>query len=126
MEDVRIVSLDHSELISAVQQAMAGQLRRDGRLLPGAELGLLFYASSPDDLHVVGRVRQGSQVLLELTGRKAQLSAVATQLALDRLPPAERRCLAPDARVEWRNVRFTGDGEPLDRFFADVTFRRRG
>lgn len=125
MEDERIVSLDHTDLIRAVQQAMAGQLRRDGRLRPGSELGLFFYATGPDDLHVVGRVRQGSQVLFELTGRKPHLSAVATQLALDRLSPDERQGLAPEARVSWRNVRFTGDGEPLDRFFVDVAFSRR-
>jgi|GEM_PF-5232327 len=125
MERVRTISLDHAELVRAVQQAMVDQLRRDGRLGPGLELGLLFYADTPDDMQVVGRVREGSKVLFELTGRKPQLSALATQMALAKLESEERQMLAPEATVEWRSVRFSGEGEPLDRFFADVAFRRR-
>lgn len=121
----RVITLDHSELVGAVQRAMAEQLRRDGRLGPEMELGLLFYADSPDDVHVVGRVRQGARVLFELKGRKPQLTALATRLALDRLPAEERRELVLSAEVAWRAVRFTAGGEQLDRFMADVTFRKR-
>jgi hypothetical protein len=118
----RVVTLEHSELVRGVQQAMAAQLRRDGRLQPGMELGLLFYAPAPDDLYVVGRVKQGPTVLFELKGHKPQLSAIAADLALARLTPAEQRTLRPSVDVRWRVVQFTGEDEVVDRFLADVAF----
>lgn len=120
-----VVTLDHTDLVRAVQEAMAAQLRRDGKLRSGMELGLTFYATTTDDLHVVGRVRQGGRVLHELTGRKSHLSAVAAQLALNRLKPGERQNLLPTAAVHWRVVRLTDADESLDRFMADVHFLHR-
>jgi hypothetical protein len=69
-------------LTAAQRETLKALLRRDGKLSPGMELGLTFYATTADDLHVVGRVRQGGRVLHELTGSKPHLSAVAAQLAL--------------------------------------------
>lgn len=121
----RLVTVDHSEVVRGVQEAMVGQLRRDGRLGPGMELGLAFYATAADDLHVVGRVRRGSQVLFELQGRKPQLSAIVAGLALAKLRPDEQRTLEPAADVHFRLVHFTADDETVDRFMADVSFRSR-
>lgn len=124
MGPAKMVTVDHTELIAGVQQVMVEQLRRDGRLSRDMELGLLFYAHTPDNVHVVGRVRRCGEVLFELKGSGPHLCAVATQLALEKLRPEERRALAPTAEVRWRTIRFTGESEAdaLDRFMVDVQF----
>jgi hypothetical protein len=121
---VRTIALDHDELVQAVQQAMTAQLARDGYTEPGTELGLVFASHREDDLTVIGSVRRHGQVLCELNGSRNQLCAVATQLALTKLPLLERQGLRPPARVRWRVVHFTGDaeGEAEDRFMANVEF----
>lgn len=119
----RLVTVDHNEMVRAVQQAMAQQLQKDGRLRPGMELGLIFFSQRADEVQVVGRVRSAGQVLFELKGARPHLSAVATQLALAKLSPAERSGLQPSARVHWRTVRFTSEQESIDRFMVDVEFQ---
>lgn len=125
MQGRRVVTLDHSDLVSGVQRAMAEQLRRDGRLQSGMEIGLVFCLLTREEISVCCTVRRFGQALFELKGGRPQLCAVATQLALDKLEPDERRGLEPLAQVHWRAVRFTdGDGS-ADRFLADVEFYER-
>lgn len=119
------VALEHDELVQAVQQAMAEQLRRDGRLRPGAELGLVFWANRDDDLNVRGTIRAGGRTLFELKGNRSHLAAVAAQLALSKLDPALKRSVESAAQVRWRAVRLTGFEENIDRFTADVEFSYR-
>ncbi|HLO02194.1 MAG TPA: hypothetical protein VK191_03690 [Symbiobacteriaceae bacterium] len=122
----RVISLLHSEVIRAVQEALAQQLKQDGKAAPGQELGLTFYASTADQMTVVCEVREGGRPLFQMQGGPAQLAAVAAGVALRRLSPAERRRVAGDAAVRWRSVRLdSGGGEALDRFFVDVTFPLR-
>lgn len=104
---------------------MAAQLARDGKLTADMELGLIFYTQDPEDLQVVGQVRQHGQVLFELKGNKGQLAAVATQLALAKLPPAVRGQLGSSAAVRWRLVHFADEEESFDRCMADVEFQSR-
>lgn len=121
----RHVTLAHSELIGAVQQAMVDQLRRDGRLRSDMELGLVFYSESADDICVRGTVRRLGRVVYELQGARAQLAAVATQLALQKLSPDHRRAIVPGAQVRWRAVRFLAGTEEMERFMVDVHFQTR-
>lgn len=125
MDGERLVTLDHSEVVRAVQRAMAEQLQRDGRLEADMELGLVFYSTTPDDMRIVGTVRRYGQTLFELTGSRAQLSAVAAQLALSKLASAERKGLEAAADVRWRTVQFADENETFDRFIVDVAFRGR-
>jgi hypothetical protein len=125
MQSDRLVSLDHSEIVSGVQTALAKQLQRDGRLEKEMELGLLFYAKKPDDLSLVAKVSRHGKVLFELKGGRPHLAAVAIQLALDKLSPLERCQLEPQAQVRWRAIKFTGDESTLERFMVDVEFRKR-
>lgn len=118
----RVISLLHSEVVRAVQEALAQQLTRDGRAAPGQELGLTFYALTADQMTVVCDVRGGGRRLFQMHGGPAQLAAVAAGVALGRLSPTERKSIAGDATVRWRSVQFTGGGEAVDRFFVDVTF----
>lgn len=121
----RVISLLHSEVIRAVQQALAQQLSRDGRAAPGQELGLTFYAPTAEQMSVVCEVREGGRPLFEMRGGPAQLAGVAAGVALLRLSTAEQRRIAGDASVHWRSVRLASGGEALDRFFVDVTFTLR-
>lgn len=121
----RVVSLLHSEVVRAVQEALAQQLTRDGKAAPGQELGLTFYAITADQMTVVCDVREGGRTLFQMQGGPAQLAAVAAGVALRRLSPAERRSIAGEASVRWRSVRLASDGEEIDRFFVDVTFPLR-
>lgn len=118
----RVISLLHSEVVRAVQEALAQQLTRDGKASPGQELGLTFYALTADQMTVVCDVREGGRTLFQMQGGPAQLAAVAASLALRRLSPAERQAVAGEALVRWRSVRLASDGEAIDRFFVDVTF----
>ena len=121
----RTIQLDHTEIIRATQQAMIAQLRRDGRLTPGMELGLTFSAPTYGDIYVTGTVRRDGQALHELTGRRPQLCAIATQVALDKLSRQEQRSYLPEARVHWRIVRFSDDTGVMDKFVVDVEFQER-
>lgn len=125
MQAARTVTVLHSDLVAAVQAAMVDQLRRDGRLEEGMELGLTFYSAAGDDVAVLGKVRRGGEVLFELEGGRDELCALATRVALDRLTPEEIRQLQPPAEVHWRTVRFSTPKETMDRFFIDVRFQRR-
>jgi hypothetical protein len=122
IQDERVISLLHSELVRAVQAALANQLIRDGKAEPDQELGLTFYALAHDQLEVLCAVRAKGRTLLQMRGGPSQLAAVAASEALKRLSPAERQRIAGDAIVRWRLVQFSGGGEAVDRFFADVTF----
>lgn len=124
-EEERVISLLHSEVVRAVQEAMAGQLIRDGKAAPGRELRLTFYALSADQMTVVCDVREAGRTSFQMHGGPAQLAAVAAGVALRRLGPAERKAVSGDASVRWRSVRFTDQGAAIDRFFVDVTFRLR-
>jgi len=126
VNDGPMVTLDHTEVVRAVQHAMAVQLQRDGRLEKDMELGMVFYSDVPEQMYVLGSVQRCGRTLFELKGDRPQLCAVATQLALTKLTPAERSGLAAAADVHWRTVQFTSDGQSFDRFLVDVAFRRRG
>jgi len=121
----RLISLDHSEIVHGVQMALTRQLERDGRLGQGLELGLLFYAEKHDGLNLVAQVRHNGKLLFELKGGRPHLAAVATQLALDKLPPMERSQFEPNASVRWRAIKFTGNESTLERFMVDVEFHKR-
>lgn len=116
------IALEHHELVRAVQEAMAQQLRRDGRLNGDAELGLVFFTDRGNDLRVKGIVRRAGETLWELSGGRTQLSAIATELALSKLPPRLHRSLQSTAVVRWRALRFVDENEEVDRFAADVEF----
>lgn len=118
----RVISLLHSEVVRAVQEALAQQLTRDGKASPGQELGLTFYALTADQMTVVCDVREGGRTLFQMQGGPAQLAAVAATIALRRLSPAERKAIAGEASVRWRSVRLASGGEAIDRFLVDVTF----
>lgn len=120
-----IISVQHEELIQAVQLAMAAQLERDGYLTPDTELGLLFYAERPDEMRVVGSVRRAGQTLFQLKGDRSDLCAVAARLALEKLSPRESRGLTSSASVRWRTFRLNEGPEPVDRFLAEVEFQYR-
>lgn len=119
------ISVQHEELVQAVQVAMAAQLERDGYLTGDTELGLLFYAQRSDEMTVVGSVRRGGQTLFQLKGSRADLCALAAQLALDKLSPRETRGLGSNASVRWRTFRLEDGPEPVDRFLAEVEFQYR-
>jgi hypothetical protein len=121
----RVISLLHTQLVQGVQAALAAQLKRDGLARPGMELGLTFYLIPPDRVSVRCRVEEGGTPLFEMVGGPPELAAIATNLALAKLDPTERRGLLPAATVHWRSVRFSADGESVDRFFADVRFTSR-
>jgi hypothetical protein len=125
VREERVISLLHSEVVRAVQEALAQQLRRDGRAAPGQELGLTFYATTPDQMTVLCDVRAGGRSQFQLKGGPAQLVAVAAGAALQRLTASERKRVAGDATVRWRSVRLASGGEALDRLFVDVTFPLR-
>lgn len=119
------ISVQHEELVQAVQLAMAAQLERDGYLTPDTELGLLFYAERPEEMRVVGSVRRGGQILFQMKGSRADLCAVAANLALGKLSPAQSRGLSSSASVRWRTFRLTEGPEPVGRFLAEVEFQYR-
>lgn len=125
MPGTRMVTLGHQELVCGVQRAVTGQLRRDGRLEAGMELGLVFCLHTPEEISVVCTVRRDGQLVYELNGDQAQLCAVAAQLALDKLEPQVRKGLEPVAEVRWRSVRTTVNDPRTEQFFANVTFHEQ-
>jgi len=125
MHSDRLVTLDHSEVVHALQTALAKQLQRDGRLEREMELGLHFYAQAPDDMSLVAKVCRHGKLLFELKGGRPHLAAVVTQLALDKLSSIERYQLEPTATVRWRAMKFSGDETTIERFMVDVEFRKR-
>lgn len=122
IQDERVISLLHSDLVRSVQAALADQLIRDGKATPDQELGLTFYAVAHDQLEVLCEVRARGNTLFQMRGGPTQLAAVAASEALKRLSAEERQRIAGDATVRWRLVQFSGSGEAVDRFFVDVTF----
>lgn len=121
----RLIQLDHSEVVAAVQRVMFAQLYRDGRYQRDMELGLTFYAESVGAMRVEGTVRHQGQVLYALAGSSSDLCAIATDLALSKLAPEESRGYRPAASVRFRVVKFTGDEGSIDRIMVDVEFQGR-
>lgn len=125
IEQTRLIQLDHSEVVKAVQVAMVRQLHRDGRYFEDMELGLTIYAPSLDDAHATASVRYKGKDLFNMEGNRSQLCAVVTDLALSKLAKGESQRYRPQASVRWRMVRLSDEDGSKDIIVADVEFCER-
>ncbi len=122
----RIFIVGHDEIKYGVREAMIDQLRRDGRLKPGMEIGLIFFSSERGNMEVEACILCAEEVPTVMDGDRRQICAVITNLVLRRFYPGEIQNYKPEATVRFQSSRFTyknGDTEYV--FFAEVKFEEK-
>lgn len=122
----RTFIVGHDEIQKGVRQAMIDQLRRDDRLGPGMEIGLIFFSSERGNMEVEACVLCGEEVPTVMSGDRRQICAVITNLVLPRFYPGETQNYKPEATVHFQLSRFTyKNGDIKNVFFAEVEFEEK-
>lgn len=121
----RTFIVGQDEIVRGVRNAMVDQLKKERKLRPGMEIGLIFSSSDPGNMEVEASIILARQAPIIMRGDRRQISAVITNIALNRLAPGESRDYKPEVTVRFRSTRFTDDEGSLDTFFAEVEFHDR-
>ena len=121
----RTFIVGHDEITKGVRQAMVDQLRRDGELRPGMEIGLIFYSSDPQDMRVDASVLLEGGGSILISGNRNQISRVIKNIVAAKLGP-EAKKYKPAAEVHFQSNRSTDkNGDTEDAFFALVELEEK-